>query len=104
MKPTLLYLMLITALFFCATAQAATIPTVAIGNPGNAGDLQINGTFGAVPYSFRIGKFEVTNAQYAEFLNGADPTGVNSLSLYNTRMSSSALGGIIFRSDAADGS
>jgi formylglycine-generating enzyme required for sulfatase activity len=85
-------------------AQAATIDTVPVGNPGNAGDMQSQGTFGAVAYNYRIGKTEVTNAQYTEFLNGVDPTGANALALYSTSMSSSASGGINFNGGAANGS
>jgi sulfatase modifying factor 1 len=47
-------------------AQAVTIATVPVGNPGNAAD---NTGYGAVGYNYRIGATEVTNAQYAEFLN-----------------------------------
>jgi formylglycine-generating enzyme required for sulfatase activity len=49
-------------------------------------------TYGAVAYDYRIGTTEVTNAQYAEFLNakaGSDP-----LALYSTNMGSDARGGI----------
>jgi formylglycine-generating enzyme required for sulfatase activity len=84
-------------------AHAAAIETVTVGNPGNAGEVQSQGTFGAVPYNFRIGKFEVTNAQYTEFLNGVDSTGANTLALYNSSMSSDAHGGINFNGGAANG-
>jgi len=66
-----------------------TIPTVPVGNPGNAADST---GFGAVAYSYRIGTYEVTNAQYAAFLNAkaaSDP-----LALYSTNMGSNARGGI----------
>ena len=57
----------------------------AVGDPGNACDRHAGkGCFGAVGYAYRIGTYEVTNAQYAEFLNAkaaADPLG-----LYNTNM------------------
>lgn len=33
--------------------------------------------FGAVSYLYRISQYEVTNAQYTEFLNTAHPTGTN---------------------------
>jgi formylglycine-generating enzyme required for sulfatase activity len=73
-------------------ARAVTIPTVPVGNAGNAGEFQSQGTFGAVAYEYRIGTTEVTNAQYAEFLNAkaaSDP-----LELYTTNMDSDARGGI----------
>ena len=75
-----------------ATVFGATISTVPVGNAGNAGDPQLQGTFGAVAYEYRIGKTEVTNAQYAEFLNAvaaSDPYG-----LYNTFMGTAVYGGI----------
>lgn len=48
---------------------------------------------GRVPYSYRMSVNEVTNSQYAEFLN-AVASGVDSLGLYNTDMDDSDLGGI----------
>lgn len=91
-----------TKLFVCAAALAAvtgvavsaasaqvTIPTVAIGNPGNAPDPTTG--LGTVDYAYRIGATEVTNAQYTAFLNAvawSDPNG-----LYNTSMAGS-FGGI----------
>lgn len=86
---------------------AVTFDWANVGNAGNAGELSGAGAggsgpdvvIGAVDYAFRIGKHEVTNAQYAVFLNavaatdnfgGADPT------LYHPLMSN-AHGGIIRR-------
>ncbi|MBL0927263.1 MAG: SUMF1/EgtB/PvdO family nonheme iron enzyme, partial [Phycisphaerales bacterium] len=66
-----------------------TIPTVTIGNPGNAAD-PLTG-FGSVPYTYNIGTTEVTNAQYAQFLNAVAATDTNGL--YNTNMAGS-FGGI----------
>jgi formylglycine-generating enzyme required for sulfatase activity len=77
------------------------IPTVEVGNPGNANDST---GFGGVNYVYRIGKHEVTNAQYVEFLNAADPTGANALNLYSTLMTSNANGGIERDLGAAIGS
>ena len=69
------------------------IEWVTVGDPGNACDPQSLGCFGAVSYEYQIGKYEVTNAQYAEFLNAVAATDANSL--YNTNMgSASAFGGI----------
>lgn len=47
---------------------------------------------GAVDYDYRIGKYEVTNAQYAEFLKAAAATDV--YGLYHANMASSTWGGI----------
>ena len=58
-------------------AERITIETVPVGNPGNAGELSGKGAAGygadrvcgRVGYHYNIGKYEVTNAQYAAFLN-----------------------------------
>jgi len=50
--------------------------TVLVGSPGNPPDST---GFGAVNYAYRIGKYEVTNTQYCEFLNAVasdDPHGL----------------------------
>jgi formylglycine-generating enzyme required for sulfatase activity len=78
----------------CPQATAVTIETVPVGHPGNPADTQPNGSFGAVPYNYRIGKYEVTNAQYLEFLNAVDPLGTNNLGLYDTVMNTADSGGI----------
>src|SRR5690606_10673873 len=73
------------------SACAVTIPTVPVGNAGNAPDPSTGGLYGAVSYDYRIGTTEVTNAQYAALLNAkaaSDPLG-----LYNTNMGS-GYGGI----------
>jgi formylglycine-generating enzyme required for sulfatase activity len=67
-----------------STASAVTMAFTPVGDAGNACDSQLQGCFGGVGYSYSIGTYEVTNAQYAEFLNAkaaADPLG-----LYNTLM------------------
>lgn len=69
-----------------ATAASAIMDWTSIGNSGNACDTQPRGCFGAVAYAYDIGTFEVTNTQYAEFLNAkaaSDP-----FALYNPLMSS----------------
>jgi len=51
-------------------ASAVEIDWTFVSNVGNAcEDLQTGGCFGAVDYYYNIGTYEVTNAQYAEFLN-----------------------------------
>jgi formylglycine-generating enzyme required for sulfatase activity len=72
-----------------ASAQI-TIPTVPVGDPSNATDPTTG--YGSVAYMYNIGTTEVTNAQYAAFLNAvaaADP-----FDLYNADMAGS-MGGII---------
>jgi len=62
-------------------AQAALPETVTVGNPGNKADTT---DFGAVAYEYKIGKYEVTNAEYCEFLNGVAATDTHEL--YDPRM------------------
>ncbi len=78
---------------------------VTVGNPGNAADST---GFGAVAYRFRMSKYEVTNDQYAEFLNAVDAAGTNPYDVYDPRMGSSIpipglRGGIEFNAAAAEG-
>ena len=66
-------------LLFAPAASAATIDWVTVGDPGNACEVQSQGCFGTVTDVYRIGKYEVTNSQYVEFLNAVaatDPNGV----------------------------
>ncbi len=70
----------------------ASLETVPVGNPGNAGELSGDSApgdgpdriCGAVAYEYRIGKYEVTAGQYAEFLNAVAVTDV--YGLYKARM------------------
>jgi formylglycine-generating enzyme required for sulfatase activity len=73
-----------------STSATVTMDWVTIGNAGNAAD--INGR-GAVNYEYNIGKYLVTNAQYAEFLNAVATTS-DPNRLYNTSMGSRWDGGI----------
>jgi formylglycine-generating enzyme required for sulfatase activity len=66
------------------TQQRVAIETVTVGNPGNAGDPQMQGTFGAVDYVYAIGKYEVTAGQYAVFLNAVAAS--DTYSLYDVKM------------------
>jgi len=79
-----------TGLAASSASASITMSWSTVGNAGNAADP--NTGFGSVAYEYRIGTYEVTNAQYAAFLNavaGSDPNG-----LYNTNMGSNARGGI----------
>ncbi len=80
-----LFVVLIAAL----PAQATVIVDwVAIGDPGNTAD---DTGYGSVGYAYQVGKYEVTNGEYAEFLNAVAAT--DTYSLYNTDMGSGS-GGI----------
>jgi sulfatase modifying factor 1 len=94
-------------LALAADARAVTMAWSYVGNPGNAADTTVmtDGTsgYGSVPYAYNIGTYDVTNSQYVAFLNSNDPTGANTLGLYNIGLSS-AFGGINYNSGAANGS
>src|ERR1700741_4624426 len=68
MRAPLIRLILLS-LFVASSGSAVTMDWTPIGNPGNACDPQSEECFGAVGYAYSIGTYEVTNAQYAEFLN-----------------------------------
>jgi len=73
---------IVTMALSAATLGQISIPTVFVGNPGNAADPTTG--YGSVAYTYNIGTYEVTNAQYAAFLNAkaaSDP-----FNLYNTAM------------------
>jgi formylglycine-generating enzyme len=86
----------------CVSRASATvnIETVPVGNPGNAGDTRYPSggvsSFGAVAYTYNIGKYEVTAGQYCEFLNKVART--DTYGLYNTNMSWTDYGSGISRS------
>jgi formylglycine-generating enzyme len=66
------------------------IDWVDVGHAGNAADPATGSLYGAVAYAYKIGQYEVTNAQYTEFLNAVDPTGANANGIYNSSMGSNA--------------
>jgi formylglycine-generating enzyme len=64
---------------------------VIVDNPGNSADPITQS--GKVDYIFQMGKYQITNAQYADFLNAvavySDP-----YNLYNVNMERGLFGGI----------
>ncbi len=85
--------------------MAAEFSWVSVGDAGNfSGPDSFGRSLGAVDYDNRIGKSEVTDGQYTEFLNAKDPGGTNSLGLYNSKMTTDGNGGINFDAIAASGS
>jgi formylglycine-generating enzyme required for sulfatase activity len=85
-------------------AAQITYQQVTVGNPGNANDT-IGAGYGAVNYSYQIGKYDVTIGQYAAFLNAADPNGTNPNGIYNSQMRNDLnIAGISYTSGASAGS
>jgi len=76
-------IIILAATYASITSASAliTMDWVSVGNPGNAADTT---GYGAVEYAYQIGKYEVSNAQYAEFLNAKGAS--NSSGIYNSAM------------------
>jgi len=95
---TCLFLSLVAAI----PAYAVDLEFVTVGHPGNPNDTHASHadgsrpqfTFhGGVDHVYEIGKYEVTNAQYVEFLNSVATDDPNSL--YYERMTTYLSGGVI---------
>ena len=71
------------------SADLINIDTVKVGHVNNEND---DTNYGQVSYVYSIGTYEVTNSQYAAFLNKKAATDTHSL--YNPEMNSSEHGGI----------
>ena len=71
------------------TGVAVSIDTVFVGDAGNANDST---GYGKVDYEYRIGKYEVTNSQFIDFLHAKAQT--DDYDLYNEKMSTHQNGGI----------
>jgi hypothetical protein len=84
MKQKYLLTLAASAVLITSASASVTMDWVTVGNPGNAAD-PLTG-YGSVAYEYKIGKYEVTNAQYGAFLNAKAAT--DSYSLYNSSMSS----------------
>src|SRR5258708_4804016 len=82
-KPYTIGTLLVLALLFipAANARAVTIALVPVGNPGNAADST---GYGAVGYSYSIGKYDVTTSQYTTLLNAVAAT--DAYGLWNVNM------------------
>ncbi len=76
------------SLWLAPAASAVTIDWVPVGGPGNAcdGPLPAPDCYGAVAEAYQISKYEVTNAQYAEFLNAVGAGVSDPLALYSANM------------------
>ena len=89
--------LVLAVLLVALPAGAVTLDWVTVGDPGNAANTASNclnsaADCGSVADAYRISKYEVTNDQYAEFLNAVAAT--DTFGLYSTGMASDATGGI----------
>ena len=69
---------IVVALITSASATV-TMDWVTIGNANNAADPATGSRYGAVNHIYQIGKYEVTNAQYGEFLNAKGAANANGI-------------------------
>ena len=87
-------LMIVILIFIVTGVSHATLTMdwVTVGDAGNVAD---NTGYGAVSYTYRLGKYEVINNQYCGFLNAV--AAADTYDLYNTNMASGYedTGGII---------
>jgi alpha-galactosidase len=76
---------------FNMPAGQTSLQFVTVGDPGNVADSTVmnDGTsgYGSVPYTFNMGKYDVTLAQYTLFLNAVAKT--DAYGLYNQSMGNS---------------
>ncbi len=102
MKPILITTLLVSlsAALLGSVHADITIPTVTVGDPGNAND-PFNGNifggvhgnlYGGVNYTYAIGTTEVTLTQYTGFLNAVAQT--DTYGLYNAGMTDPTSAGI----------
>ena len=91
------FAILIVGLFAAGTSQAdvfnlpsgqTSLQFVFVGNAGNLNDPTSGGLYGGVPYTYNVGKFNVTVAQYVMFLNAVAAT--DTYGLYNPNMATRA--------------
>jgi formylglycine-generating enzyme len=81
---------------FDMPAGQTSLQFVTVGDPGNTGEqsrLISSGdptVYGAVPYTYQIGKYDVTTAQYCLFLNAVAKT--DTYGLYNPIMNAGYYG------------
>ncbi len=90
LRKTMCYTALASLLGLCAAASAeVVIDWALVGDPGNTPDTRYaTPGYGGVDYEYDIGKYEVSNAQYCEFLNAVasleDPAGLYNLHMAGT--------------------
>ena len=82
---------------FCIIGDPSNVPftgTVS-GNPVS---------LASIPYNYLMSKYEITNIEYATFLNAVDPQGSNPNEIYYEYMETNDLGGISYSGASINGS
>jgi uncharacterized repeat protein (TIGR03803 family) len=72
---------------FNMPAGQTSLQFVTVGDPGNAPDSATGNQYGAVPYTFNMGKYDVTLGQYVQFLNAVAAS--DTYHCYNSGMAGS---------------
>ena len=87
-----------------APAMPTFMPMVTVGNPGNAADANTGSVYGAVSYSYQIGKYDVTVSQYTAFLNAVGSTDTYNLYRAGSGVSPSGSGNAQISQSGTSGS
>ena len=96
-RARLAFSVFVTVFWGGSAGALSPIDWVGVGDANNSADTT---GFGSVDRGYRIGRYEVTNGQYREFLNAVAAEG-DANGLYNSSMAGT-YGGIA-RSSAGDG-
>ena len=74
---------------FNLASGETSLQFVTVGNPGNAADTTVESDsttgYGSVAYDYKMGAYDVTVAQYVQFLNAVATT-ADTYGLYNSNM------------------
>ena len=83
-------------MLICTSAAfAVVIETVPVRNAGNSDEHPFFNAAGGVDYEYKIGRCEVTNNQYTEFLNAVNP--YDSIKIFTPKESSPASPPYLYR-------
>ena len=86
-KRSVIVLIVAALAAWTTVSYAVVIETVPVGDLGNTADTAGEPSpAGAVDYAYNIGKYTVTNTEYAEFLNAVDSDGFNNYGLHYASM------------------
>ena len=60
---------------FTMPSGSTSLQFIAVGDPNNPPDTATGSLYGSVSYAYQMGKYDVTTAQYTQFLNAVATTG-----------------------------